>query len=155
LQIGQRPKLFVEQEAQVPDDRCHRCGELVTHVLKKLSTKSRDVLQPLVGFGELDDLLLETLHDLLGALAQKPIADVVGPLSMPSEELRDRLGEVRRVDRLGDEAVAPHGKRGVPVPFGCNRHDRDFLERWHPTKPQGDLISVQVRNVDVHQDEIR
>jgi hypothetical protein len=33
LQIGQRPKLFIEQQAQVADDRRHRCGELVTYVL--------------------------------------------------------------------------------------------------------------------------
>jgi hypothetical protein len=127
----------------------------VTHVLKKLPTKSRDVLEPLVGFGELDDLFFETLDDLLRPLAQKPVTAVVGPLPVPPEELGDGLGEVSCVDRLGDEAVAAHRKCRVPIPFGRNRHDRDVLECWHSAQAQGHLISVEVGNVDVHQDEIR
>ena len=73
---------------------------------------------------------------------------------MALEDLGDGVGEVGRVDGLGDEPVAADRQRGFPVAFGSDGDDGDLLERLNAAQAQCDLVAVEVGDVDVHEDQI-
>jgi hypothetical protein len=155
LHRRERAELLGEEELEVAHRRRHRRRELVAQVAEELAAQARELLEPLVGLDELGHLALEALDDALRGHAELHVARVRRTLLVAAEEALDLRGEAAHVDRLLDEAIAAHGEARLAVAFGRDRHDRHARERVRAAQAQRDLVAVEVRDVQIDDDQIR
>jgi hypothetical protein len=88
------------------------------------------------------------------ALSGRVCARSVG-LAVPTEIQPDDGREAAGIDGLLDEAVAADGKARVPVSFGRDGDDAQALERRLASQTERHLVSIEARDVDVDEHQIR
>jgi hypothetical protein len=130
----------------------------VRDVAVELRAQPLDLAQPVVGGRQLGHLLLEMRDDAV-ALRAQPLAGGIGArrvrLPVARQILPHQAAEAPPVDGLLDEPVATDGEAGIAVALGRDRDDRDRPERRLASQAKRDLVAVEPRDVEIHEDEVR
>lgn len=155
LKRCERTEVFPEEQLEVADDGSHRRGEFVGDVSEKLPAQPSHLFQAGVGLGEGTDLVFQPSDDALALFPEQHLAGVVAFFPMAFEKRVDGLGKLPGVDGLLDVAVGAKGEAGLPIPFGGDRDDGNLFEAGDAPNPKGDFVAVEVRDVDVDEDQIR
>ena len=156
LRLAHVAELLVDEHLQVAHYWRERRRQLVRDVPVELRPEALDDAKALVRGGQLRDLLLEVGDDAT-ALEAQALACRVGRRRkrrpLPAEEAPDLAREDAGVDGLLHEAVAPHGRARVAVSLGGDCDDWHADERRLAPQAKRDLVAVEARNVQVHEDE--
>ena len=155
LRLRHFAELFVGHHAQVPDDRRQRRRQLVADVSVELRAQPIHVAQALVRGRELRHLLFEVRDDAL-ALHAQALARGVGAgdhrFAVPAKVLTHLTGEIPRIERLLNEAVAPDGEARLAVPFRRDGDDGDPFQCGLASKAKCHLVPVETGDVQVDED---
>lgn len=150
----ERAQLLVQQQANIPHDRCHWRRQLVGDISVKRGPSDFAVAQPVVGLHQLGHLLFEAGNNPLALFPQPRVAlrrlGLALTLKIGLDSRRKALGRNRFLQKAG----TAYRQARVAVALGGNGHDGNSLERVLCAQAQRHLKTIQPRNVEIHQHQI-